>query len=461
MLKRYIGDGGFYRRVSAVAIPIIVQNLITNFVSLLDNIMVGQIGTVQMSGISIVNGLIFIFNLCIFGGCAGAGIFTAQFHGSQDHNGVRYTFRFKLMIATLLSAIAIGVFLLADETLIGLYLQGEGEAVVAQQTMDYGKAYLGVMIFGLLPFALSNAYSGTLRECGQTLVPMIAGIVAVLTNLVLNYVLIFGHFGAPAMGVIGAAVATVISRFVELAIVAVWTHLHGKIHPFITGAFRSMYIPGPLFKSIVTKGMPLLVNECLWSTGMAFLNQCYSTCGLDIMPALTIAIVITDLSSVVFRSLGNTVGIIIGQMLGAGASEESLWDSNRKLTALSIASGIAFGLLMAAVSGLFPQLYNTTDSVRQLASRLILICACIMPLQAYIFPVYFTMRAGGKTVITFLFDCGSIWLLTMPLAFCLSRFTNLPILALYAICQGTDLIKCFIGYFMLRSGSWIQNLATK
>lgn len=461
MLKRYIGDGAFYRRVSTVAIPIIVQNLITNFVSLLDNIMVGQVGTVQMSGVSIVNGLIFIFNLCVFGGCAGAGIFTAQFRGSQDHDGIRYTFRFKVMIATLLSTIAIAVFLLADDTLIGLYLQGEGEAAVAQQTMDYGKAYLTVMIFGLLPFALSNAYSGTLRECGQTLVPMIAGVVAVLTNLALNYVLIFGHFGAPAMGVTGAAIATVISRFVELAIVVIWTHLHGREHPFIKGAFRSLYIPVPLFKSIVTKGMPLLVNEGLWSTGMAFLNQCYSTCGLDIMPALNIAIVITDLSSVVFRSLGNTVGIIIGQMLGAGESEEALWDSNRKLTALSIASGVVFALLMTSISGLFPQLYNTTDSVRQLATGLILICACIMPLQAYIFPVYFTIRAGGKTVITFLFDCGSIWLLTMPLAFCLSRFTDLPILPLYAICQSTDLIKCVIGYFMLRSGSWIQNLAAK
>ena len=461
MLKRYIGDGAFYRRVSVVAVPLIVQNLITNFVSLLDNIMVGQIGTVQMSGVSIVNGLLFIFNLCVFGGCAGAGIFTAQFHGSQDHEGIRHTFRFKLMIATLLTAFAIGIFLLADEPLIGLYLQGEGEAAVAQQTMDYGKQYLAVMLLGLLPFALSNAYSGTLRESGQTMVPMVAGIAAVLTNLALNYMLIFGHFGAPAMGVTGAAVATVVSRFLELAIVAGWTHLHSKEHPFIKGAFRSLYIPGPLFMSIVTKGMPLLVNECLWATGMAFLNQCYSTCGLDIMPALTIAIVITDLSSVTFRSLGNTVGIIIGQMLGAGESEEVLWDSNRKLTALSIASGVVFALLMASVSGLFPQLYNATDSVRHLATELILICACIMPLQSYIFPVYFTMRAGGKTVTTFLFDCGSIWLLTMPLAFCLSRFTELSILPLYAICQGTDLIKCVIGYFMLRSGSWIQNLAAK
>ncbi len=461
MLKRYIGDRAFYRRVLAVAVPIIVQNAISTFVSLLDNIMVGQLGTVQMSGVSIVNNLLFIFNLCVFGGCAGAGIFTAQFHGSGNAAGVRHTFRFKLLLCLLLAVCGMGVFYWGGNTLIGLYLQGQGDPETAAQALEYGRAYLKIMLAGLLPFALSNTYSSTLRECGQTKVPMVSGIAAVSVNLALNYILIFGHFGAPAMGVQGAALATVISRFVELAIVAGWTHLHPQRCPFIQGAYRSMHIPAPLLKSVLIKGSPLLINEMLWSMGMAFLNQCYSTCGLDVVPAINITTVIYDLSSVVFHALGNVVGIIIGQMLGASRSREELWDTNRKLTALSIASGTLFGALMIAFSGVFPGIYNTTDSVRQLATQLIIVCGCIMPLQAYIFPVYFTMRAGGKTVVTFLFDCGSIWLVSIPLAFCLSRFTDIPILPLYAICNSLDLLKCFIGYFILRRGSWIQNLTVK
>jgi putative MATE family efflux protein len=318
-----------------------------------------------------------------------------------------------------------------------------------------------IMLLGLLPFGLTNAYAGTLRECGHPTVPMAAGFVAMIVNLVFNYIFIFGNFGAPAMGVAGAAVATVIARFTELAIVAGWTHLHREHCPYVEGLYRGFHIPGRLFKSIVLRGMPLLVNECLWSTGMAMLNQCYSYCGLDVVPALSIAFTIYNLASVVYHSLGNTVGIITGQMLGAGRPEEDVKDYNRKLTALCTLSGAVFGLLAIALSGVFPMLYNTTESVRLLATRMIIIMSVIMPFPAYTFPVYFTLRAGGKTLSTFLFDCGSVWLLTIPLAYCLSRFTALPILVIFTLCNATDIVKAFIGYLLVRRGDWIQNLTTK
>ena len=458
MLQRYIGDKAFYRRVFSVAVPIIVQMGITNFVSMLDNIMVGQIGTMPMSGVSIVNGLIFVFNLCIFGASSGAGIFTAQFFGSQDQEGVRYTFRFKILICAVISAIGIGLFLLGDRFLIGLYLTGEGDPAEAAQVLQYGLQYLYVMLWGFLPFALTNAYASTLKECGNTFVPMVAGITATLVNLVGNYILIFGHFGAPQMGVQGAALATVISRFVELAMVAGWTHLNTGKNPFIVGAYRSFYLPGRLLKSITIKGMPLLVNEALWSSGMAIMNQCYSTCGLAVVPAQNITSTLFQLSSVVFLSLGNAVGIIMGQMLGAGSQEAAVRDSNRKLMALSVVSGIVFGCLMASVSGLFPQLYNTTQEVKTLAMWLICINSAMLPFISYTNATYFTLRSGGQTFITFLFDSCFVWGVCIPLAFCLSRFTDLPIIPLFAICQSTDLIKCIIGAIMLKQGKWIQNL---
>lgn len=460
MFRKLLADKALYRRFLLIAIPIIIQNGISNFVSLLDNIMVGQVGSIQMSGVSIVNGLLFVFNLCVFGASSGAGIFTAQFFGSNDHEGIRYTFRFKLIICTLLSLLGIGIFLVGGTPLIDLYLQGEGDPVEAAQVMDYGLAYLHAMLWGLIPFALSNTYASTLRETGQTTVPMIAGIVAVLVNLVLNYVLIFGHFGAPEMGVVGAAVATVISRYVELAIVVSWTHLHSKICTFIRGAYRSLYIPGELLKKITVKGMPLLLNEALWSGGMAFLNQCYSTCGLEVVPAMNISSTIFNLASVVFLSGGNSVGILMGQMLGASHSIEQIRDSNRKLIVANVVVGGSFGILLAAVSGVFPMIYNTTETVRQTATWLICVSAVLMPVHSYLNATYFTLRSGGKTLVTFLFDSGFVWCLMIPVAFVLSRFTDLPILPLYAICNSLDLIKCFLGTYMLKKGSWIQNLTT-
>ncbi len=458
MLHRYIGDRAFYRRCFAVAIPIIIQNGITNFVNLLDNIMVGQIGTIPMSGVSIVNGLIFVFNLCIFGASSGAGIFTAQFHGSGDQKGVRYTFRFKFLICSLIALLGTALFYWGDEFLIRLYLTGDGDVATAEAVLAEGVKYLHMMLWGFLPFAITNVYGSTLKECGNTVVPMVGGVTAVLVNLIFNYILIFGHFGFPALGVQGAAIATVLSRFVELAIVAGWTHLHRKENPYILGVYHSMHIPGKLLKPILIKGLPLLVNEALWSGGMAFLNQCYSTCGLDVVPATNISSTIFSLASVAFLSTGNAVGILMGQMLGSGCSEDRVREDNRKLIAMSVAIGLIFGGLMASISGVFPKLYNTDDSVRQLATWLICINACAFPFNSYTNATYFTLRSGGQTMVTFLFDSCFVWTVCVPLAYCLSRFTDMGIIPLFAICQSVELIKCCIGGYMLKQGKWIQNL---
>ena len=458
MMKGYIGNKAFYRRVLTIAVPIVIQNGITNFVSLLDNIMVGQVGTIPMSGVSIANQLFFIFNLTVFGACGGAGIFTAQFYGREDHNGVRYTFRYKYLISLLLSLLGIGIFLYGGESLLGMYLQGEGDPLAAAQTLQHGMSYLKIMLWGLVPFAIATAYSTTLRESGQTVVPMAAGVAAVLVNLGLNFILIFGHLGFRAMGADGAAIATVVSRYVELAIVAGWTHLHKKDVPFIKGAYRSLHIPKQLLWSISKKGIPLMLNEFCWSAGVAVLNQCYSTCGLDVVPALNISSTIQNLSNVANLALANAVGIIMGQMLGAGKSRNDVEDTNRKLFGLAILLGFVFGGVLMALSGAFPQLYNTSDSVRQLAGTLIRITALLMPVMAYSLTAYFTLRSGGQAFITFIFDSCFMWVCAVSLAFCLSRFTALSIIPLYTICQGTELLKCVIGTWLVKKGTWIKNL---
>ena len=451
-------DKHFYRRILSVALPMIIQNGITNFVQMLDNVMVGQVGTIPMSGVAIVNQLLFVFNLCVFGAASGAGIFTAQFKGREDNEGIRHTFRFKILIGLLLSALGAGIFLTFREQLIGLYLTGEGSPEDAAETMAYGVRYLKVMLLGLLPFALSNAYSGTMREVGETKVPMVAGIIAVLVNLIGNYILIFGHFGAPALGVVGAALATVISRFVELGIVAGWLHCHGARHPYIIGALRSVHIPRKLTGDIIRKGMPLLINEFLWSTGMAFLSQCYSTRGLEVVAAFNIATTISQLSNVVFISLGGAVGILMGQMLGAGLPEEEIRRDNKRMMGLSVAVCFVVGAVTVALSGVFANLYNTTESVRRIAVGLICLSAVMMPVNSYNNAMYFTLRSGGQTFVTFIFDSGFSWCVCVPVAYILSRFTALPILPLYALCVGVDILKIPIGAYLLNKGVWIRRI---
>lgn len=457
MLRRFFGDKQFYKKTLLVAVPIMIQNGITNFVSMLDNIMVGRVGTVEMTGVSIVNTLLFVFNLTIFGAVSGAGIFTAQFYGKQDHVGIRYTLRFKLLVSALLTALGIGVFLTAGEPLIRLYLQGDGDAVDIAASLRFGLRYMRVMLIGFLPFAVVQCYSSTLRETGETSVPMWAGIAAVCVNLCFNYLLIFGKFGFPRLGVEGAAIATVLSRFVETAIIVAWTHSHRQRNKFIVGAYRSVYIPRHLVRDITVKGTPLLVNEALWSGGMALLSQCYSLRGYMVVSALNISNTITNVFNVAFLAMGSAVGIIIGQLLGAGKTGEAR-STVRKLMAFSVLLSAGVACVMALFAGVFPRIYRTQQDIRTLATSLILVAAVFMPVNAFANASYFTLRSGGKTWITFLFDSFFVCVVSVPVAYLLSRFTGLPMVPLYTTVQALDLIKCVVGYILIKKGIWIHNI---
>ncbi len=453
----FIGDRAFYKSVLTLVLPIIAQNSISNFVNLLDNIMVGQVGTAQMSGVAIVNQLTFVFFLTMFGGIAGPGIYGAQFYGARNYEGLRQTFRFKLWTVVVIYVIAVTVFLTKGKYLISLYLTGEGDPAQAAEMLAYGSKYLFVMLFGLLPFALTTAYSSTLRETGESLLPMKAGIAAVLVNLALNYILIFGKFGAPALGVVGAAIATVISRYVELTIIVIYTHRHVERFPFIKGLYSSLRVPFSLIKVIMKKGILLLLNELFWSLGVTTQTQIFSTCGLNVIAGLNISGTVTNLFNVVFISMGTAVGVMTGQALGANDIKKAksiVW----KLIFFSICTCIVIGGMLAAVSPFVPKLYNTTEDVRRLATHFMLTSAGYMAFFSITHNSYFAIRSGGKTLITFIFDSVYLWCFCIPYVYMLTHFANLSILAIYPLSYVPEVIKSFIGVAILRKGYWAQNI---
>ncbi len=457
MFKRFFGDRQFYKRLFALALPIMVQNGITNFVNMLDNIMIGRVGTVEMNGVAVANQLFFVFNLCIFGAVSGAGIFGAQFYGKGDHKGVRDTFRFKIVFCCLLAFAGIALFLFGGEWLIGMYLRGEGSAADAAASLAFGQGYLRIMLIGLLPYTVVQCYSSTLRETGRPMVPMTAGVVAVLINLIFNYILIFGKCGAPALGVNGAAIATVISRFAELLIVVFWTRFHSAKNPFIIGAFRSLRVPKELVGRIFVKGLPLMLNETMWAAGIAMVNQCYSVRGLDVVGAQNISQTFWNVFSIAFMAVGVANGIILGQMLGA-KDNAGAKDAAVKLITFSVLVSMAVGVVYALAAEFIPMAYNTTDEVRRLATRMMQISALAMPLDAFAHAAYFTLRSGGKTLITILFDSCFVWVIHVPIAFVLSRYSALPILGLFAVIQFSNIIKDILGYIFVKKGIWIKNI---
>jgi putative MATE family efflux protein len=460
-IHEYVGEKSFYTKASRIALPMMLQGGIYNLIGLLNNIMVGRVSTVQMNGVAVVNQLMFVFYSCISGIFAGIGVFTAQFSGKGDDEGIRFTFRFKLITSFLLSAATILLLGIWGRLLIQSYLNGEGLAADAEASLFYGMGYLWIMLAGVPPYALINVYSSTLRELGQTKVPMISCVLSMMVSLALNYVLIFGFWGIPAMGCYGAAIATLIARFIELAGVAGWTHLNARGVPFIRGAYRSLHIPGWLALRIVKKSAPFALNQLLWSMGVAAQTQCYSVRGLHVVSANSIVSTLSSLIIVAATAVGNTARIVIGHMMGRSEDPGKILAVYRKFIGLCFASSLVVSLLYALAGRYFPLIYNTTGEVRELASSFILISALILPFTSYLTVVSGVLHTGGNASLTLIFDTVFIWLACVVPAGGLVHFTGLGILWIYGFCQCTEILKTGLGMLLIKKGRWIQNVVDR
>ena len=455
--QKYFGDAAFYKMVFVIAVPIMIQNGITNFVNMLDNIMIGQIGTEAMSGVSIVNQILFVYNLCLFGAVSGAGIFTAQYYGQKNTDGIRHTVRFKLWAVIFITILTVLLCIFSGQFLINIDLTGEGSAASIQMTMASGREYMLFMLAGLPFFMITQVYGSTLRECGQTILPMKAGVAAICINLIFNYLLIYGKFGFPMLGVKGAAIATVLSRMIEAAIIVISVHRDTEKNPFVIDLYRSMTIPRDVIRRIAIKGTPLLLNETLWSAGMATLAGCYSLKGLHVVAALNISNTLCNLFHISFIAMGDAVAIIVGQILGTGDMKKAK-ETDTKIIVFSVLLCTFVAAFMFLIAPMFPDFYKTTEDVKQLAVKLIMISALFIPQHALLNTLYFTLRAGGKTLIAFFFDSVFIWCVSVVLAFALAKCTPLNILWIYFFVQLADGVKAVIGVILVKKGVWLHNI---
>lgn len=455
--NKYFGDKNFYKMTLTIAIPIIIQNLLTNLVSMADNIMVGQLGTNQMSGVAIINQLFFVFNLLVFGGMSGAGLFSAQYFGQKNHNGVRDVFRMKILIGIAIIAISLSVMIFLHEPLINMFLHEGSSSGNIQETFNYAKNYLYIMVIGIAPFVISNCYNTTLKESGQTVVPMKAGVLAVVFDIVLNYIFIFGKLGFPAMGVVGAAIATVISRFVECGYLVIYTHRHSNDYPFIKHCYRTLKVPGSLVKKIIVTGTPLMLNEFLWAGGLTLQTQALSTKGLATVGGLNICNTIGNISNCIFVTMGTTIAIVVGQLLGAGKLKEAKVTATR-MAAFSLLISFGMIIILGLLGPVFPHFYNTTDEIRELATKFIWAVAAATPFISLSNSEYFILRSGGKTIITFLFDSCFVCLVNVPVAMCLTKFTAIHIVGIFFLVNMLEGIKALIGFIMVKKDIWLNTI---
>jgi len=458
MVEKLNNEREIYRRAMKLAIPMMIQNGVTNAVGLVDSIMVGSLGSDSITAVSIASQLFFVFNLSIFGALSGPGIYGAQYFGQKNKEGFQSIVRLKTVICFMAVIIAFLVLGIVGDQLIGLYMLGEANSdinptIVFNLTHNYVK----IMMWQMVPFIITQIFASSLREAGESFIPMLAGVISIVIDVVLNYTLIYGKFGFTSMGVEGAAIATVISRYIEAIVIVAWLQFTIKKHSYFQSLYKTLKISTDNLMAILIKSMPLFINEFLCAGSSIILTQSYSLRGLDVLASMNISNSICNLVNVVFSSLGCAVGIITGQLLGASKFEEAKKNA-QKLMWFTAGITVMVSFVLVSISQYFPLLFSTSKGIRNQSSHIILINALFLPLKGFVVSMYFTLRSGGKTIITFFFDSILTWLLPVPLAFVLCHNTNISIYAILALVYATDFVKICIGYYFFNKKTWITNL---
>ena len=450
-MKTLFGTKEFYKKVGIIAIPIVLQQFIIASVNLVDNLMVGQLGEPSINAVTIVNQLNFVVMIVTFGVMGGAGIFTAQFFGAKKQDELKMSYRYKMAAAVLFSSTAFLLFILFGQTMIGWFAS-------KSETISLGMDYLNIVQFGVFPFIISLAITTTFRETGTTKPLLYISLFALIMNAAINYVLIFGYLGFEPMGVRGAAIGTVIARYIEMGLL--YLLMIVKKAPFYAKLFTIFSIPKSLTKKISLKALPLTINEVFWSVGQTMFIFAFSLRGETALAAMNVNNAVSQIVFVTFSGIATAVAVMVGNTLGENKLEEA--ESNAyKLMMVAFLSAVVVGSLLFIMAPFVVGLYDISDQTYEWALITTRYNSVLIWLYSVNVAIYFTLRSGGDMRSTVYADAGFTWVIMVPIALILAYFTNLDVTWLLLLVKGTELLKFFYALGLIKKKRWLQNLTNE
>jgi putative MATE family efflux protein len=449
---------GFYSTLFSIAIPITLQNLLQTFVSMLDTIMVGQLGSVEIAAVGLANQIFFVLNMILFGISSGGSVFIAQFWGKKDISGIRHTLGITLSLSFIVSIVFTAGAVFFPRSLIGLYSHDE-------RVIELGAQYLRYVGLSYPLMAISLAYQIAFRSTGHVNLPMISTAVSFLVNAFGNWILIFGvnrqfsgmHLFIPALGVQGAAIATVIARIVELAITLGYSYRHhfeaaGPLHRLLS--FNRNFIA-----RFLKIAFPVIVNESLWGLGITMQNSIFSHASTDAIAAFNITGTISQLTWVFFIGVGNGAGIIIGKKIGEGHNNEARRYANRFAWFMPVMA-VVIGILLFPLSLALPYLFKVVEPgiIRQ-GQLMLRILMCMYPENAFnMCYIVGICRSGGDTIYAAFNDIFWMWAIALPLGACAAFIWHCEPYQIYLFLQIEQILKLITGLLRLKSGKWLHNV---
>ena len=436
---------GFYSSLVAIAIPISLQALLQNFVNMLDTIMIGRLGSVEIAAVGLGNQIFFILNMILFGITSGGGVFIAQFWGKKDLAGIRKSLGLMTIIAFVVSFIFTILCLLIPNQLIRLYSPDP-------QVIKVGGAYLRFVCLSYVPTAISFSITLALRSTERVKLPLVCTSISLFTNLIANYLLIF----VAGLGVKGAAIATVISRIIELVILATWSYSHkyeicGKLKELL--GFNRYFIV-----KFLKIAFPVIINETFWGLGTSVYNAIFAHAGTNAFTAYSITGTISQLTWVFCMGFGNGVGVLIGKRIGEKKIVEAKTYAKRSMWFMPLI-GAFVGVFLVPLSKLLPVFFNVDQEIIKTATAILMILIFVYPFNSFCMNwIVGVCRAGGDTVFSAVAEIVVLWCVAIPLGYVAAFVLHLPAPMIYLFFCSESIVKAIIGAIRVLSGKWLHEV---
>lgn len=447
-MKKYIGNWRFYKETLQIALPIMAQQFITTFVNLIDNIMIGSIGNIALTSVTVANRFYLIFNSTLFGICGAAGIYIAQYYGAKEKRKCQEVFNINMVWVIGIALLFTTILLLVPEVVIRIFS-------TTPEIVNEGMRYLEYARFTYLPFGITFTCMMALRAVGINHVQLKVGALAVLTNTVLNYCLIFGNFGFPEMGVQGAAIATVIARIIEMSIYLIIIYRNKHFFTIDWSGLKRLNFT--LMHRMIYKAIPLTINEILFSVGLSIIFMSYMRCDEYLVAAISVVDTVVQILFIVFGGLSSAVSILIGKKLGANELQEAR-ENARKLIVFGCGIAFTLGCISFAAASFVPTFYNVDVTIKQTITILLRLKSVLIFFYAFNVCIFFILRSGGDIVSTLLMDAGFLWIGGVVVSTVLSIYCDFPLVTLYLIVESLDIIKSFVAFYFFKKEKWVKNI---
>lgn len=452
--KAMLRDIAFLKKVLTIALPVAMQGMLNTVVNLVDNLMIGSLGSTAIASVGLANKVFFVFTLLVFGVASGSGVLAAQYWGNQDVKNIRKVLGIGLIISLTGAILFLTPARLKPELMMRIF-------TTSQASIQMGAAYLAVVAFSYPCTAISNTYVAMLRAVNHVKAPVVISCVAIMVNIVFNYILIYGKLGAPALGVAGAAIATLIARVVEMTLIIVVVYV-GKT-PLACRLRELFGYTREFLRQFFRTAIPVICNEFVWGLGITIYSMAYGRMGDDAVAAITIATTIQDIVVVLFQGLSAATAVILGNGMGAGKLKQAELYA-KYIFILQFMLTIFAALVIVTLRWPFISLYQPgiSDEVAMSVSRCLLMFALFTPAKMFNFVnIVGVLRSGGDTMMCLFIDTSGVWFIGIPLAFIGGLVLKQPIHIVYGMVMLEEVYKTAIGFWRYRQKKWLRNLAVE